>query len=78
MKAICSINTKRIPTFGVDSTSHFKSSRHHIIAGLVILLLIGCSTMFADNTPVTPPANPVPIFKIPMPVPKTHTGNDMQ
>ena len=78
MKAICSINTKRIPTFGADFTSHFKSGCHYVKAGLVILLLIGSSTMFADITPVTPPANPVPIFKIPMPVPKTHTGNDMQ
>jgi len=37
--------------------------------GLVILLLIVCSTTFADNAPVTPPVNPVPIFKCPkMPV----------
>jgi len=78
MKAICSINSKRVPPFEADSTSHFKSSRHHITAGLVILLLIGSSTMFADNTPVTPPANPVPIFKIPMPAPQTYAGNDMQ
>jgi hypothetical protein len=35
--------------------------------GLLILLLIGRSTTFADNAPVTPPANPVPIFKCPMP-----------
>jgi hypothetical protein len=35
--------------------------------GLVILLLMVCSTTFADNAPVTPPTNPVPIFKCPMP-----------
>jgi hypothetical protein len=27
---------------------------------LVILLLIGCRTMFADNDPIGPPANQVP------------------
>ena len=77
MRAICSICTKRVPTFGADFTFHFKSSRHHVKAGLVILLLIGSSTLFANNTPVTPPDNPVPIFKIPMPTPHPHTGNDM-
>jgi hypothetical protein len=35
--------------------------------GLLILLLMVCSTTFADNAPVTPPVNPVPIFKCPMP-----------
>jgi len=32
---------------------------------LLILLLIGCSTTFADNAPVTPPVNPVLLFKCP-------------
>jgi hypothetical protein len=39
--------------------------------GLLILLLIVCSTTFADNAPVTPPTNPVLLFKCPKkPVPR--------